>query len=169
MTGTRNLLWLDRRKCILLAHADTLFPVFVPDVRKPDFTPLGPFVASAIARALRDQGLSLDALGRVDPDAVHVARTEGRRTLGFMNEMALTCRYSVEEADGLDGVDVGELNGALRLGLLNYDGYRTPLDLVAERATTSRVQTIGERIVGERSEALRILAEHDPDAEPTSP
>lgn len=30
-----NLLWLDGRKFPLLAHAGTLFPVFVADVRAP--------------------------------------------------------------------------------------------------------------------------------------
>jgi hypothetical protein len=29
-----NLLWIDRRKCLLLTHAGTLFPVFVADVRR---------------------------------------------------------------------------------------------------------------------------------------
>ncbi len=28
-----NLLWFDRRKCLLLMHAGTAFSVFVPDVR----------------------------------------------------------------------------------------------------------------------------------------
>jgi len=28
-----NLLWFDRRKCLLLTHAGTLFSVFEPDVR----------------------------------------------------------------------------------------------------------------------------------------
>ncbi len=28
-----NLLWLDGRKCLLLAHAGTLFSVFVPNIR----------------------------------------------------------------------------------------------------------------------------------------
>ena len=31
-----NLLVLDRRKCLLLTHADTLFTIFEPDVRAPD-------------------------------------------------------------------------------------------------------------------------------------
>jgi antitoxin component of MazEF toxin-antitoxin module len=30
-----------------------------------------------------------------------------------------------------------------------------------------RIRTIGERVVAEHPEALRILAEHDPDSEPT--
>ena len=29
-----NLLWFDRRKCLLLTHAGTVFSIFIPDVRK---------------------------------------------------------------------------------------------------------------------------------------
>ncbi len=52
-----NLLWIDRRKCLLLMHAGTLFPVFAPDVRQRDLRRLGPFVVglveAALARAAR--------------------------------------------------------------------------------------------------------------------
>lgn len=41
-----NLLWLDRRKCLLLAHAGTLFSVFVAGVRKADRGEGGPGRAS---------------------------------------------------------------------------------------------------------------------------
>ena len=47
-----NLLWIDRRKCLLLTHAGTLFPVFVPDIRKADIAPIGPYVVGRIADAL---------------------------------------------------------------------------------------------------------------------
>src|SRR5207247_415481 len=39
-----NLLWLDRRKCLLLTHAGTLFPVFVADVRAADLRPPGSYI-----------------------------------------------------------------------------------------------------------------------------
>jgi antitoxin component of MazEF toxin-antitoxin module len=39
-----------------------------------------------------------------------------------------------------------------------------PTDQVRER-----IRDIGRRVVGEHSEALRILADHDPDSEPTKP
>lgn len=44
-----NLLWFDRRKCLLLAHVGTLFPVFVADVRKADLTPLDLWLANGAA------------------------------------------------------------------------------------------------------------------------
>ena len=36
-----NLLWLDRRKCLLLTHAGTLFSVFLPGVRTADLRQAG--------------------------------------------------------------------------------------------------------------------------------
>lgn len=36
-----NVLWIERRKCLLLTHSGTLFPVFVPDVHAADLRPLG--------------------------------------------------------------------------------------------------------------------------------
>ncbi|MCA1699222.1 MAG: hypothetical protein LC790_10115, partial [Actinobacteria bacterium] len=34
-----NLLWLDRRKCLLIVHAGTLFALFVADIRVRDLRP----------------------------------------------------------------------------------------------------------------------------------
>src|SRR4051794_30022343 len=48
-----NILWLERRKCLLLTHAGTLFSVFVPDVRAPHVRPLGPYVVDVVEAALQ--------------------------------------------------------------------------------------------------------------------
>ena len=128
-----NLLWIDRRKCLLLTHAGTLFPVFVADVRKGDLLPLGALVAERAAAALADEQLPDDVLGQLDPGAARIARTANRQILGFMNESALACRYAIDQAGGLDHTDVDALNRFLRRQLHNRDGYRQPLDLVLER------------------------------------
>jgi hypothetical protein len=41
-----NLLWIERRKCLLFTHAGTLFPIFLADVRKVDLLPIGPYMVS---------------------------------------------------------------------------------------------------------------------------
>jgi len=53
-----NLLVIERRKCLLVTHAGTLFSVFVPDVRVAQLRPLGPFLVARIADQLRAEGLS---------------------------------------------------------------------------------------------------------------
>src|SRR5262245_46545241 len=48
-----NVLWLERRKCLLLTHAGTLFSIFVADVRAPELRPLGPYPAALVDTELR--------------------------------------------------------------------------------------------------------------------
>lgn len=47
-----NLLWIDRRKCLLVTHAGTLFSVFAPDVRVGELRPIGSFVVPRIIGAI---------------------------------------------------------------------------------------------------------------------
>lgn len=128
-----NLLWLDRRKCLLLTHAGTLFPVFIADVRKRDLQPPGPLLTAQIQAALADERLPTGLLRALDPEGVRIARTADRSILGFMNDSALACRYSIERAGGLEHIDLDDLNRFLRRQLHNRDGYRQPLDLVLDR------------------------------------
>ena len=51
-----NVFWLERRKCLLLTHAGTLFSVFVPDVRAPQLRPLGPYVVGVLEATLHSEG-----------------------------------------------------------------------------------------------------------------
>jgi len=128
-----NLLWFDRRKCLLLAQVGTLFPVFVADVRKADLTPLDLWLATVVRRELKAEGLPDNVLGELVPPVV-VAKTSSRQMLGFMNEMARVAEYAIADAGGLARCDVGELNREQRRMLHNRDSrYATPLDLVAER------------------------------------
>lgn len=129
-----NLLWIERRKCLLLTHAGTLFPVFVADVRKADITPIGPYVVNLVEEHLRSECLAPDTLGRLDPIAVDVAKTASRSILGVMNDTAVHARYRLDAMGGIDRSDTVFLNRFLRRALHNREGeYVTPLDLVAQR------------------------------------
>lgn len=127
------LLWLDRRKCLLLTHAGTLFSVFAPDVRAADLRPLGPCVTAIVQRELRSEGLASDALGSLDPGAVQVAKTASRSVLGFMNDMAAHIDYAVAAAGGLSSCHIEGVNQQLRRTPYNRGGYLYPIDLVSGR------------------------------------
>jgi hypothetical protein len=51
-----TLLWLDGRKCLLLTHAGTLFPVFAADVRAAELRPLGPWLTATIGDQFAPNG-----------------------------------------------------------------------------------------------------------------
>ena len=127
-----NLLWLDGRKCLLLAHAGTLFSVFVPDTRKADLIPIGPSVVDMIHSELEAESLPLDRLGVLDPGHLTLAKTENRTVLGYMNEMARFCEYAVDDAGGLSRCDARKLNRQLRRELhlsRQPPGYLVPIEL----------------------------------------
>jgi hypothetical protein len=90
-----NLLWLDRRKCLLLVHAGTLFPVFGADVRKAALNPIGDAIVGLIRHELVEENLPIDTFGELKPGSVSLARTASRVVLGYMNEMARYCEYVV--------------------------------------------------------------------------
>lgn len=137
-----NLLWIDRRKCVLLTHAGTLFPVFVADVRARELKTIGSFVIGHIDAALADEGFAADALGVLDPASVRLARTASRQVLGFMNDTATMCRSYTAASEGLAVPDLRGLNRQLRRTLHNRGGgYVQPLDLVADRLLDRTVRS----------------------------
>jgi hypothetical protein len=134
-----NLLWLDRRKCLLIAHAGTLFSLFVADIRVGDLRPFERRIVDLLTAALLEEGLPIDALGRLEPSEVRIAKTASRHVLGVMNQMAFEIGWAVDQAGGLWNVDIGELNRHLRRSLHTKDGdYRVPLELVHERLENRR-------------------------------
>lgn len=128
-----NVFWLERRKCVLLTHAGTLFSAFLPDVRVAEMRPLGRFVVDALEAELRAEGLPTDGLGLLDPDDLRLATTASRSTLGFMNEMVWSIRYQVASAGGLDRCEGGAVNHQLRRMPHNRGGYLFPIEQVAQR------------------------------------
>ena len=133
-----NLLWLDRRKCLLLAHAGTLFSVLVPDVHKAGLLPIGRVVVGSIDRALDSENLTRGRLGNFDANSVELAATVNRAVLGYMNEMARYCNYALTAQGGFERIDFDSLNRQLRRELhlsRHAPGFFVPIEL-AQRSNT---------------------------------
>jgi hypothetical protein len=129
-----NLLWVDRRKCLLIVQAETLFALFVADIRVSDLRPFERRIPELLAAALHEEALPIDALGRLDLSEAQLAKTASRHVLGVMNQMALEISWHVDHAGGLENIEADELNSHLRRSLHTKHGdYRVPLELVHER------------------------------------
>lgn len=129
-----NLLWFNRRKCLLITHAGTLFPLFVADVSVADLRGLGELVERNARTALYDEALPADAFLSLDGADLRLARTASRRILGVMNEDADMCEYAIATAGGLDHANILELNRRLRRNLHSVEGgYGTWLDAIHAR------------------------------------
>jgi len=132
-----NLLWIDRRKCLLITHAGTLFSALAPDLRVADVRPIGRFIVPLIEHELRVEGLRVDTFGKLEPDDVVVTKTADRSVLGCMNDMALMCESLVTVSGGLQQCDVAVLNHGLRRHISSSRGYVPPIELAARQAESS--------------------------------
>jgi hypothetical protein len=128
-----NLLWFDRRKCLLLTHAGTLFSIFEADVRAADLRDTHRLVASLIGRELAAEGLPTTTFGTLEEQELIVARTADRTVLGCMNDMAVLCEHAIAESCGLRRADLAEINWALRRNINSARGYQRPVDMAARR------------------------------------
>jgi hypothetical protein len=139
-----NLLWLDRRKCLLLTHAGTLFSVFEADVRAADLRATHHLVTELVERELRREGLPPATFGNLRSQELTLATTADRSVLGCMNDMAFHCQVAISDAGGLAHTDLGKLNHALHRNINSSRGYRPPIELAAQqpdRRQSSRQET----------------------------
>lgn len=130
-----NLLWFDRRKCLLLTHSATLFSIFEPDVRAADLRATHPLLTRLIGRELRRENLPLATFPLGDPDELVLARTADRKVLGCMNDMAFQCEIAIGDSGGLTRTDLATLNHSLHRNINSTRSYQRPIDLATQRLT----------------------------------
>jgi hypothetical protein len=128
-----NLLWLDRRKCLLLTHTATLFSVFEAGVRAADLRATRHLVTELIERELGREGLPPATFGNLRSQELILAKTANRSVLGCMNDMAFLCEVAISDAGGLAHIHLGELNYTLHRHINSSRGYRPPVELAAEQ------------------------------------
>jgi len=129
-----NVFIVERRKCLLLVHADTLFPVLDTDIRVAQLDDVGLYVTTLIVDALSSEGLPGTVLGATDPSSVQVAKTASRSVLGHMNEITFEAQHLIAYSGGVQHADLDSVNGQLRRGLHARGGeYVVPLELAAAR------------------------------------
>ncbi|WP_433600532.1 DUF6933 domain-containing protein [Nocardia sp. CA-135953] len=132
-----NLLWFNRRKCLLLTHSATLFTVFEADVTAADLRATGTLTTRLIQRELRDEQLPLDTFADTGARELVLTTTADRQVLGCMNDLAFTCQHIIDSSGGLGDTDRMYLNRSLRRVISSARDYRPPIELVAKGWTAS--------------------------------
>jgi hypothetical protein len=133
-----NLLWFDRRKCLLLTHLATLFTIFEADVTASSLRATRQLIAGLIGRELRREELPTGTFGDLEGQDVLLAKTADRSVLGCMNDMAYMCEHAIAGAGGLARTDLAELNRSLRRNINSARGHHPPIELTARRLTARK-------------------------------
>jgi hypothetical protein len=126
-----NLLWFDRRKCLLVTHSRTLFSVVAANVRSADIRTIDRFVVGLIEGALIEEELPVHTFGQHAQEPVVFAKTADRSVLGCMNDMAFLCEAMVRDAGSLRQCDLVAMNRQLRRNISHARGYVPPIELAA--------------------------------------
>ncbi len=107
-----NLLWIERRKCVLFTNDETLFSIFVPGLKKPDFQSLDNIFTQILFRSLRTEGFNQKQIERVldEYSSVEFAQSNNRSVIGSMNDLAYQLNCMIRSAGGLRNTVRDEVN-----------------------------------------------------------
>ena len=120
-----NLIYINRRKCILFANDRTLFNFIVPDVSRVAIRELDKLFTSYLSCILADEGFAEPDRARMlsEYDEIAFANTNSKSVLGSMNDLAFHYKYSILESGGVHSPAVPEIIRRLNrmpMGALKY-------------------------------------------------
>jgi hypothetical protein len=129
-----NLLRLERRKCVLFTHDETLYSVFVPGLRKPEFERLDKVFGQRLFKALLWDGFSQTQIERMLEVCreIRFTRSCNRSVLGSMNDIRFQIGAHLEHEGGLTNVDLARLHHELNRNPLSAIDYGYAVERLQE-------------------------------------
>jgi hypothetical protein len=129
-----NLLRIERRKCVLFTHNVTLYLVFVPGLRKPEFEYLNAVFGQRLFKALLWDEFSQTQIERMLEACreIRFTRSSNRSVLGSMNDMRFQIGAHLEHEGGLTCVDLARLHHELNRTPFSAIGYGYPVERLQE-------------------------------------
>ncbi len=125
-----NLLRFDRRKCVLFTHDATLYSVFVPGLKKPEFKHLDEVFGQRLFKALVWDQVPQTLIERMLDAcrAIRFTRSSNRSVLGSMNDIRFHVGLHVEDGGGLANLDLAQLQHRLNRIPFGAIGYKLPVE-----------------------------------------
>ena len=107
-----NILRIERRKCVLFTNDETLYSLFLPGLRKPQFEQLADIFGQELFRALRLEGFSQSQIEAVLEEIreLSFAKTNNRSVLGSMNDLAYQLEWIISTLGGLTSCSIDTVN-----------------------------------------------------------
>lgn len=129
-----NLLRFDRRKCVLFTHDATLYSVFVPGLKKPEFEQLDEVFGQRLFKTLLWDEFPQVQIERMLDAArsIRFTRSNNRSVLGSMNDIRYHIEGEVEHVGGLERIDLADLHHRLNRILFSAIGYKYPVKQLQE-------------------------------------
>jgi len=125
-----NLLLVERRKCALFTHDQTLFSFLLCGLTRPDFAYFPEVFGQGLFKALLLSGFDQQQIERMldTTREIRYTKTSSRSVLGSMNDMKQILEWVIRSRGGLAVVDPAELLNLLNSIPFKAIGYDKPLE-----------------------------------------
>ena len=107
-----NLLRIERRKCVLFTNDETLYSIFVPALKRPDFEYLDEVFRQSLFRRLRIEGFTQSQIENVlvEYSQIGFSKTNNRSVLGSINDLSFQIEFLIGRYGGSANLDLDALN-----------------------------------------------------------
>jgi hypothetical protein len=130
-----TLFRIQRHKCVLISNDLTLFTIFIPFLRKPEFKFFHRVVGEYFFKNLIHENIPQPQIEAVLSECQNISyqKTCNRSVLGSMNDLRRAVEYRVYEAGGLERINLYELNKELNRTFLGAINHKYPTQVLKEK------------------------------------
>jgi len=130
-----NTFYIERRKCVLITNDITLFTMFIPAFKKPDFQSFHFIFGQQLFKNLLNEEIPQKQIERIlaECEDIQYKRTNSRSVLGSMNELKFQLEYHIGAEGGLAKTDIFELNQQLNRTIMSPIKYKYSIEMFMEK------------------------------------
>jgi hypothetical protein len=120
-----NLIYIDRRKCVLFTNDKTLFNFIAPDVSRAQIRNLAELFRGWLSCVLADEGFPQEIIESVLAEHADIVygNTNSKSVLGSMNDIAYQYQFSILSEGGVHSPAVPAIIRQLNRMPLSAIGY----------------------------------------------
>lgn len=95
-----NLIYINKKKCVLFTNDKTLFNFIVTDVSRAEIKELSKMFIDNFYCILADEGIEQETINKICQEygEVRYAKTSSKSVLGSMNDLAFHYKFLIQEA-----------------------------------------------------------------------
>ena len=129
-----NLIYIDRRKCILFTNDKTLFNFLVPDVGRDQIKDLANIFRDYLSCMLNEEEIPDAVQEKImhEYNDIEYSKTDSKRVLGSMNDLAYHYKARILDAGGIHSYKIPQIIKDLNRMPMGTIQYNYPIDLLKE-------------------------------------
>ena len=135
-----NLIYINRRKCVLFVNDKTLFNFIAPDVYREEIRNLCVLFKRHLRCVLAKEEVMASAREKIlaEYEEIGYAKTNSKSVLGSMNDIAFHYKYHIQEEGGIHSIAIPSIIKKLNhmpMGAIEYTYPIEALSAMYENAT----------------------------------